>query len=102
MIFTADINERRNISKAWTREYSQQWKSATNSEYSPLIENGTWQLVPPPEGKNVVGSRWVFKVKWDEEGCVQRFKAGLVALGFSKTEGVDYSEVFFLLRETLQ
>ena len=68
---TADINEPRNISEAWSCEYSEQWKDATNSEYSSLIENGTWELVPLPEGKNAVGSRWVFKVKRDGDGCVQ-------------------------------
>ena len=91
---TADINEPRNISEAWSCEYSEQWKDATNSEYSSLIENGTWELVPLPEGKNAVGSRWVFKVKRDGDGCVQRFKARLVAQGYSQTEGVDYNEVF--------
>ena len=91
---TADINEPRNISEAWSYEHSQHWKDATNSEYGSLIENGTWELVPLPKGKNVVGSRWVFKVKRDGEGCVQRFKARLVAQGYSQTEGVDYNEVF--------
>ena len=51
-------------------------------------------LSPLPEGKNVVGSHWVFKVKRDGDGCVQQFKARLVAQGYSQTEGVDYNEVF--------
>ena len=88
---TADINEPRNISEAWSCEYSEQWKDATNSEYSSLIENGTWELVPLSEGKSAVGSRWVFKVKTDGDGYVQRFKARLVAQGYSQTEGVNYN-----------
>jgi hypothetical protein len=59
-----------------------------------LIENDTWELVPLPEGKNIVGSRWVFKVKRDANGSVQRYKARLVAQGYSQAEGVDYQEVF--------
>ena len=64
------------------------------SEYSSLLKNDTWDLVPPPEGKNIVGSRWILKVKRDEDDGVDRFKARLVALGFSQVKGVDYDEVF--------
>ena len=53
-----------------------------------------WELVPPPEGKNVVGSRWVFKVKRDADGSVQRLKARLVAQGYSQSKGIKYQEVF--------
>ena len=52
------------------------------------------ELVPPPEGKNFVGSPWVLKVKHNEEGSMDRFEARLVAQGFSQVEGVDYKEVF--------
>ena len=65
------------------------------SEYSStVVKNDTWDLVPPPEGKNIVGSRWVLKVKRDENGSVNRFKARLVAQGYSQVKGVDYDEVF--------
>jgi hypothetical protein len=87
---TADINEPRNISEAWKNEYCVQW----NAEYNSLIENDTWELVPLPKGKNIVGSRWVSKVKRDANGSVQRYKARLVAHGYSQAEGVDYQEVF--------
>ena len=58
--FTADIHEPVNIDEAWTGEHSVQWKEATDSEYESLLKNHTWDLVPPPDGKNVVGSRWIF------------------------------------------
>ena len=65
------------------------------SEYSStVVKNDTWDLVPPPEGKNIVGSRCVLKVKRDENGSVNRFKARLVAQGYSQVKGVDYDEVF--------
>ena len=64
------------------------------SEYSSLLKNDTWDLVPPPEGKNIVGSRWVLKVERDENGSVNHFKARLVAQGYSQVKGVDYDEVF--------
>ena len=91
---TADINEPINIDEAFSGQHSTEWKQATDSEFESLIENGTWELVPKPEGKNIVGNKWVFKVKRDENGDVQRYKARLVAQGYSQTEGVDYNEVF--------
>ena len=45
-----------------------------NSEYSSLMKNDTWELVPRPEGINVVGSRWIFKIKRDADGAVEKFK----------------------------
>ena len=82
------------VSEALSSEHSTQWREALNSEYKSLIDNGTWKLVPPPEGKNIVGSKWVLKVKRDANGNLDRFKARLVAQGYSQTRGVDYDEVF--------
>lgn len=91
---TEDVDEPLNIKEAWTGEHANQWKKATDSEYDSLINNGTWELVPPPNNKNIVGSRWVFKVKHNSDGTVNRFKARLVAQGYSQSEGIDYQEVF--------
>ena len=91
---TSDINEPRNLSEAWSNEHNAQWKKATDSEFNALLENDTWQLVPPPEDKNIVGSRWVFKVKRNADGSVEKFKARLVAQGYSQAKGIDYQEVF--------
>ena len=74
--------------------HSSQWKEAMNSEFSSLIENGTWELVPRPIDKNIVGSKWIYKVKRGPNGEIERFKSRLVAQGFSQTEGVDFNEVF--------
>ena len=91
---TADINEPTIIEDTFSGEHSHQWKEATKSEYDSLVGNNTWELVPPPDGKNVVGSRWVFKVKRDADGSVQRFKARLVAQSYSQSKGIDYQDVF--------
>jgi hypothetical protein len=72
--FTDDINEPVNIQEAWTEDHSVEWKEATDSEYESLMKNDTWELVPPPKGKNIVGSRWVSKVKHTADGSVERFK----------------------------
>ena len=58
------------------------------------MQNNIWELVPPPEGQNIVGSKWVLKVKRNADGTVDHFKARLVAQGYTQTQGVDYNEVY--------
>ncbi|KAE8221726.1 hypothetical protein CF326_g8509 [Tilletia indica] len=70
------------------------WQKAMGEEVSSLKEMGTWTLVDLPKGREMVGSRWVFKLKLDREGCAARYKARLVAQGFTQREGIDFSETF--------
>lgn len=63
-------------------------------EYSALIRNGTWTLVPRVPKANVVACKWVYKVKRDQHGAIQRYKARLVAKGFNQQPGIDYTETF--------
>ena len=91
---TSEIDEPSGIEDALKSEHSKHWKDAMISEYTSLMENETWELVPPEENQNVVGSRWVYKVKRNEDGSVDRFKARLVAQGYTQTRGTDYEEVF--------
>jgi hypothetical protein len=53
-----------------------------------------WDLVPRPEGVNVIGTKWIFKIKSDEHGTVTRNKARLVAQGYTQIEGLDFDETF--------
>nr|GFC79716.1 hypothetical protein [Tanacetum cinerariifolium] len=55
-----------------------------------------WRLVPRPEGKSVIKTKWIFKNKKDESSLVIRNKARLVAVGYSQQEGIDYDETFAL------
>lgn len=70
------------------------WKAAMKEEYDSLIQNGTWKLVELPAGREPIGCKWVFKRKEDSVGNVTRFKARLVAQGFSQRPGVDFDAVF--------
>jgi histone deacetylase 1/2 len=70
------------------------WVSAMNTEYDALLRNKTWHLVPRPRGKNIVGCKWVYKIKRKADGTVDRYKARLVAKGFKQQYGIDYEETF--------
>ena len=54
-------------------------------------------MVPRPEGEHIIGTKWIFRNKTDEEGNVIRNKARLVAQGYFQMEGVDYDETFALV-----
>jgi transposase InsO family protein len=74
--------------------YGKEWTAAIQEEYDSLMKNGAWELVDLPRGKNIVSCKWVFKAKQDANGNVVRFKARLVARGFSQAYGIDYFDTF--------
>jgi hypothetical protein len=57
----------------------------------------TWDFVHLPPGKNVVGYRWVYKIKTNFDGYIERYKARLVTKGYSQQYGIDYKEIFALV-----
>jgi hypothetical protein len=59
-----------------------------------LKKAGTWRLEKAPPGVNIIGSKWVFKAKKDAAGNIARYKAWLVAQGFSQIGGVDYDDTY--------
>nr|GFC69672.1 putative RNA-directed DNA polymerase [Tanacetum cinerariifolium] len=63
-------------------------KKAMQEELAALVENKTWSIVSLPKGKHAVGSRWVFKTKFNSDGSVDRYKACLVAQGCTQQYGV--------------
>ena len=70
------------------------WVKAMNEEFNQIEKNQTWELVPRPKNKNVIGNKWVFKNKVNEDGKVIRNKARLVCKGYAQVEGVDFEETF--------
>ena len=66
-------------------------------ENDSIMKNQEWEVVPRPQGKKVVGSRWIYKVKHAADGSVEKYKARFVAKGFSQKEGIDYEETFTLV-----
>ena len=70
------------------------WIVVMQEELNQFEKNKVWKLVPPPEDKNVIATKWVFRNKMDEQGVVVRNKSRLVAKGYSQQEGIDYDETF--------
>ncbi len=70
------------------------WKREMEAEMRSLDENQVWDLVDLPPDRKTVGSKWVFKVKTQADGSVARYKARLVAQGYTQRYGTDYDETF--------
>jgi hypothetical protein len=70
------------------------WKCAAEEEYLMHMQNQTWEVVKLPPGKKAIGSGWVFRVKRNADGTVERYKGRIVAKGYSQRPGIDYTEVF--------
>ena len=67
-----------------------------NGRTSADYQKYTWELVPRPKDKNVIGTKWVFINKMNEQGEVIRNKARLVCKGYSQKGGIDYEETYDL------
>ena len=63
-------------------------------EYQSIMKNDEWEIVPRSEGKSVVTSKWVYKIKNAIDGSINKYKVRFVARGFSQQEGEDYDETF--------
>ena len=70
------------------------WRSAVMEELRALEKNNTWDIVSLPNGKNTVDCKWIFTIKYRADGSIERYKARLVARGFTQAYGVDYDETF--------
>lgn len=71
-----------------------EWKQAMDLEMMSLQENNTWELTTLPKGSRAIPCKWVYRVKTNPDGSVDKFKARLVIKGFSQRQGVDYSQTF--------
>lgn len=75
---------------------SQIWRKAMDEEMAALTRNATWDLVPLSP-QNVVGCKWIFRIKRNQHGHITQYKARLVARGFHQGEGLDYGDTFSLV-----
>ena len=70
------------------------WCATIEEEMRALAENETRDLVDAPKGVKLIGCRWVYKVKYNTKGSVNRYKARLVVKGYAQKHGIDYDETF--------
>ena len=70
------------------------WCEAMDAEFLALQRQQTWSLVPAPPNVNLVGCKWVYKLKLNSDGSISRYKARLVAKSFHQQAGVDFHETF--------
>ncbi|SOV06650.1 uncharacterized protein UDID_17557 [Ustilago sp. UG-2017a] len=91
-------NERKNldptVSEVLSREDKKHWEEAMCKELDGLKAMGTWEVTNLPKGMNTIDMCWVLKIKTDANLIPTKFKARLVAWGFTQREGIDYTEVF--------
>ncbi len=70
------------------------WQEAFRVELESLVANGTWHIVERPSTGNIVHSKWVLRAKKNAASEIDKYKAHLVAQGFTQVYGVDYYEMF--------
>lgn len=83
--------------EALHRPDAAQWVKTMTEEIHSLKENKTWELVRLPDGRKAIQCKWVFKTKYLPNGDIDKFKAHLVAKGYTQKAGIDYSETFSLV-----
>jgi hypothetical protein len=72
----------------------ERWMAAMKTEMEMLQAKHTWDLVKPPPNANIMGSKWIYDIKWDGEGNRLKDKARLVGKGYTQQLGVDYNETW--------
>src|SRR6266403_2270918 len=85
----AEYQDPLTFQEAMRSSFANDWRDACQYEIDALAKNGTWMLTDLPVGQKAVRSKWVFKRKADG-----RFRARLVAKGFTQIQGIDYDETF--------
>lgn len=91
---TAQTVEPKTYKQAMSGSDRDLWAAAIEEELNSLNVMGVWELSDLPPGKSAIGCKWVFKIKTLADGSIERYKARLVAQGFTQKEGVDYDETY--------
>ena len=77
------------------------WREVMDKEIQALEKNHTWELTPLPPGKTPIWCKWVYNVKLNPDGTIERYKTRLVAKGYTQREGLDFLETFSPVAKTV-
>jgi hypothetical protein len=91
---SSQITLPKTLREAMTTKFARQWAEATVEEWMSLVRNDTWSLVEKKPWMKVIPCKWIYTVKTDGDGQIERFKARLVAGGHRQIEGLDYNETY--------
>ena len=91
----ATLHEPRTYEEATSCPNSKEWAHAMDDEMRSILDNETWELMPLPQNKRAIGSKWCFKMKTDADGNPTRYKARFIAQGFSQRPGIDFTETYY-------
>ncbi len=90
----ATIPEPATFSEAMQAPHAAEWRKAAEDEIKSILDNKVWSKTELPQDRSPVGCKWIFRIKRKSDGSPDRFKARLVAQGFSQVPGFDYNETF--------
>ena len=86
----SDVPEPKTIREALQGDFQEFWNEAIVKELKQMEDYNVWHWEHPPRGRKIVDTKWVLKIKGNNEGLIDRFKARLVARGFKGVMGIDY------------
>ena len=92
-----DIVTPNSFSQAMKSKEKERWIASMNTEHTDLMKHDTWEVLPRssvPAGRKVAKSKWVYKVKLNRDGSIERFKSRFVVCGYSQVKGVDFEHAF--------
>ena len=83
-----------NINECSIGIYADKWKESNDKEYDSIILNETWDLVKRPPGMPITKCKWVFRIKYNADGSIDKFKSRLVACGYNQVKGVNFENTY--------
>ena len=93
-IVQADAPEPKTYAEAIASPDALTWLTMYKEEMRMFKNMDIYDIVPWPKGHKIIGSKWVFRIKWGPDSSIQKHKARIVAQGFMQVEGMDFDQTF--------